>query len=650
MEVEKKNFMDTKKKDIPSEKSCRPLRKILTSGPKFPFLHEGEISVCRLNHQRTLLSKLLGSKLLRRWETHRIVLSDSQIYSTTPTGCMEFGVSYNEIQDVHSLPRWDTGQRFVIQITIPDGLLLLQANNTYLRDQWMHSLVWRVNANRYRNLFAKLRNPEELVKELKELIQLSLVTQLHDDIVFQLPLNTVSNLLLHHGYRMADAVKEALLRATEPLLEIHNPTPAICKCFQKICKNRPHRSDIFNVFVPSVQRILKHNTDFGKMPYLRSLVQDFIYAIYFKDETHEELSNFIASVHTSSASCPHPRVLPNLVAVSLAAFYTIHDEKVEMKVEKKSKLLLCFQKLLIELAKYPDWLPGLSTLLQAVPFPKKVLAEVLKIFARDSRCEVHQNILPIREGKQGWIHHFAPDGICCHDDAAVFADIFAHLMSCCGKRKKFLMGIRQCMRNSFALMAIRGDENCIEALTLLLDFDLVEDEDEKQQIITALQTTECGLRSYEELCSKKTKFREMRKQDGPTHLTLPTKSTDQDLAAVLRSGSFGNLESLNLAFTRVTGACAEYLIQLPALIHLNLWCTQFDDRGLQLLTEHVNTLQSLNLSETPVTDEGLQSLCMLPNLKFLNLNSTKLSALAYEGIKNKLQTLEDVDIRYTEAW
>ena len=51
-------------------------------------------------------------------------------------------------------------------------------------------------------------------------------------------------------------------------------------------------------------------------------------------------------------------------------------------------------------------------------------------------------------------------------------------------------------------------------------------------------------------------------------------SKDQDLAAVLRSGSFGNLESLNLAFTRVTSACAEYLIQLPALIHLNLWCTQ----------------------------------------------------------------------------
>ena len=49
---------------------------------------------------------------------------------------------------------------------------------------------------------------------------------------------------------------------------------------------------------------------------------------------------------------------------------------------------------------------------------------------------------------------------------------------------------------------------------------------------------------------------------------------DDDLARLLKSGSFGNLQSLNLAFTHVTSACAEYLVQLPALLHLNLWSTQ----------------------------------------------------------------------------
>lgn len=49
---------------------------------------------------------------------------------------------------------------------------------------------------------------------------------------------------------------------------------------------------------------------------------------------------------------------------------------------------------------------------------------------------------------------------------------------------------------------------------------------------------------------------------------------DADLARLLSSGSFGNLENLSLAFTNVTSACAEHLIKLPSLKQLNLWSTQ----------------------------------------------------------------------------
>eukprot|EP00794_Sanderia_malayensis_P018552 gene18552-20415_t len=613
---ESKLASGTKKKDT-SERLCRA---VSSTSRKFPLLHEGDIM---------------------------------------PTGYMEHSILYSDMQDIHTMPRWDGSQRFLIQIVVPHGLFLLQANNAYLRDQWLHSLTWRVHANKYRHLFSKLRQPEELVKALKDLIQFSLASPLHDDIVFQLPLNTVSNLLLHHSYQLSDAIREALLEAAGPLLEIHSPTPAICRCFQKICKNPTYKPEITSVFVPSVIRILKQNTDFGKLPHLRTFIQAYIYVLYFKDDTRDELDKFIASIHTSGTNCPHPKVLPNLVAVSLAAFYSVYDEKTDMNEEERTKLLACFQRVLKEIAKYPDWLAGLSTLLQAVPFPRKALEDVnfsmglldvIKSLAADKRCEVHQNILPIREGKQGWIHYFAPDGVCCHDDAEVFAFIMMHLMTCCGKRKKTLMCLEKSMRDAFVLMAIRGDQNCIQALVLLLDFELVENEVEKQQIITALQTTEHGRLQYEQLCSKKTKFREMRLQDGPKDLSLPIQSTDHDLAAVLNSGSFGNLENLNLAFTKVTGACAEYLVQLPALLHLNLWSTQFDDNGLHIIAEHISTLQTLNLCETPVTDEGLSSLSLMPNLRCLNLNSTKLSAFAFEGLKSKLCSLEEIDIRYTEAW
>ena len=123
-------------------------------------------------------------------------------------------------------------------------------------------------------------------------------------------------------------------------------------------------------------------------------------------------------------------------------------------------------------------------------------------------------------------------------------------------------------------------------------------------------------------------------------MTLPTRSTDNDLAALLSCGSFGNLECLSLAFTQVSGDCADALAKLPALKELNLWSTQvrylrknnrkskililisnfrfqFTDDGLQILAERLPELVSLNLCETAVTDNGLQHLSSKFPRKFL---------------------------------
>ena len=53
------------------------------SGPKFKLIHEGDIQVCRLNHTRTIVSKIMNSKYLRRWEAHHLILADSEILSST---------------------------------------------------------------------------------------------------------------------------------------------------------------------------------------------------------------------------------------------------------------------------------------------------------------------------------------------------------------------------------------------------------------------------------------------------------------------------------------------------------------------------------------------------------------------------------------
>lgn len=57
--------------------------KLVAIGPRHKLITEGDIQVCRLNHTRTIVSKIVNSKYLRRWESHKIVLDHSEIRSTT---------------------------------------------------------------------------------------------------------------------------------------------------------------------------------------------------------------------------------------------------------------------------------------------------------------------------------------------------------------------------------------------------------------------------------------------------------------------------------------------------------------------------------------------------------------------------------------
>lgn len=49
---------------------------------RYKLTHEGDIQVCRLNHTRTIVSKIMNSKYLRRWESHHIILGKNKIRSS----------------------------------------------------------------------------------------------------------------------------------------------------------------------------------------------------------------------------------------------------------------------------------------------------------------------------------------------------------------------------------------------------------------------------------------------------------------------------------------------------------------------------------------------------------------------------------------
>ena len=45
----------------------------------------------------------------------------------------------------------------------------------------------------------------------------------------------------------------------------------------------------------------------------------------------------------------------------------------------------------------------------------------LRNISIDTRCDVHQTILGIREGKEGWFDFYCPGGVACDDDGELYS-------------------------------------------------------------------------------------------------------------------------------------------------------------------------------------------------------------------------------------
>ncbi|CAL8324538.1 unnamed protein product [Gadus morhua 'NCC'] len=736
--------------------SCKRTLLNCSSGMRYKLLQEGDIQVCVVKHPRTFLSKILTSKFLRRWEPHHLTLTESSLASATPTGYMESALSYSTIEDLQLLA-WDNAPKYCVQLSFPGGTVLLQASNSYLRDQWFHSLQWKKKIYKYRKVLNNPSRWDVVLKEIRALVDMALTSPLQDESIHQAPLHIISTLLAENT-KLSSQDHENIIVAIAPLLENNHPPPDLCEFFCKHCRQRPRSMVVIEVFTPVVQRILKHNMDFGKCPRLRLFTQEYILALNELNAGMEVVKKFVHSMHGPTGQCPHPRVLPNLVAVCLAAIYSCYEEFInsrdnspslkeirngcqqqndrkppmplrllrpdpaspapsvvnssEILVElersnnsanarqkaagrgggaggrggggdsvpslidcllvspalstlsiqlpaQADRVLGCFALILKMLSDYDDWRPALASLLQPIPFPKEALAHakftkelkyVIQRFAEDPRQEVHSCLLSVRSGKDGWFQLYSPGGVACDDDGELFASMVHILMGSCYKTKKFLLSLAENKLGPCMLLALRGNQTMVEILCLMLEYNIMENKDTQLQIISTLESTQTGLRMYEQLCDRQRELKELQRKGGPTRLTLPSKSTDADLARLLSSGSFGNLENLSLAFTNVTSACAEQLIKLPSLKQLNLWSTQFGDSGLRLLSEHLACLQVLNLCETPVTDAGLLALSSMKSLCSLNMNSTKLTVDTYEDLKAKLPNLKEVDVRYTEAW
>uniref|UniRef100_A0A8C2PZP5 C-Maf inducing protein n=1 Tax=Cyprinus carpio TaxID=7962 RepID=A0A8C2PZP5_CYPCA len=651
--------------------------------------------------------------------------------SDEPTGYMEAPLSYSTIEDLQLLS-WDNAPKYCVQLSFPGGTVLLQAANSYLRDQWFHSIQWKKKIYKYRKVLNNPSRWDVVLKEIRALVDMALTSPLQDESIHQAPLHIISTLLAENTNLSAQD-HENIIVAIAPLLENNHPPPDLCEFFCKHCRERPRSMVVIEVFTPVVQRILKHNMDFGKCPRLRLFTQEYILALNELNAGMEVVKKFIHSVlnlwkvvngmsslfhffvsRDNSPSLkeirngcqqqserkppmplrllrPEPPTPPQTTTLSPPPALPlspppsiVNSSEILVELERNNnttntlrkapaegdsepnlidcllvspalnalsiqlpahadRVLGCFALILKMLSDYDDWRPALASLLQPIPFPKesvfcfvfcnRELKYVIQRFAEDPRQEVHSCLLSVRSGKDGWFQLYSPGGVACDDDGELFASMVHILMGSCYKTKKFLLSLAENKLGPCMLLALRGNQTMVEILCLMLEYNIIENKDTQLQIISTLESTQVGLRMYEQLCDRQRELKELQRKGGPTRLTLPSKSTDADLARLLSSGSFGNLENLSLAFTNVTSACAEQLIKLPSLKQLNLWSTQFGDAGLRLLSEHLACLQVLNLCETPVTDAGLLSLSSMKSLCSLNMNSTKLTADTYEDLK-----------------
>ncbi|XP_035769354.1 C-Maf-inducing protein [Neolamprologus brichardi] len=717
----------------------RSLHHCSSSGMRYKLLHEGDIQVCVVKHPRTFLSKILTSKFLRRWEPHHLTLADSSLTSATPTGYMETSLPYSSIEDLQLLS-WDNAPKYCVQLSFPGGTVLLQSRGLWASAQlFIASFLLQKKIYKYRKVLNNPSRWDVALKEIRALVDMALTSPLQDESIHQAPLHIISTLLAENS-NLSPQDHENIIVAIAPLLENNHPPPDLCEFFCKHCRERPRSSVVIEVFTPVVQRILKHNMDFGKCPRLRLFTQEYILALNELNGGMEVVKKFIHSCSrdnspslkeirngcqqqndrkppmplrllrpepptpppatilplstTPSPPQPPPPAPTNPVAPTIPISSptsslplspppsVVNSSEILVELERNNNsantkrkggptrgdsepnLIDCLlvspavNTLSIQLPAQADRVLGCFALIlkmllcRALAHAKftKELKYVIQRFAEDPRQEVHSCLLSVRSGKDGWFQLYSPGGVACDDDGELFASMVHILMGSCYKTKKFLLSLAENKLGPCMLLALRGNQTMVEILCLMLEYNIIENKDTQLQIISTLESTQVGLRMYEQLCDRQRELKELQRKGGPTRLTLPSKSTDADLARLLSSGSFGNLENLSLAFTNVTSACAEQLIKLPSLKQLNLWSTQFGDAGLRLLSEHLACLQVLNLCETPVTDAGLLALSSMKSLCSLNMNSTKLTADTYEDLKAKLPNLKDVDVRYTEAW
>jgi len=148
----------------------------------------------------------------------------------------------------------------------------------------------------------------------------------------------------------------------------------------------------------------------------------------------------------------------------------------------------------------------------------------------DERCDVHQMLMGIREGKESWLEIYSPGNPACDDNGELWSQLvslslslsLSHLSSpsssnltldlsqqqlnslieCCCRRKRFFESLMKTSMSGCMSRADLDDTACQNILCDILELEMLTPEEDsiREAILESLQRTDNGRKAYQQLC------------------------------------------------------------------------------------------------------------------------------------------------------
>ncbi|CAF2033173.1 unnamed protein product [Rotaria magnacalcarata] len=341
----------------------------------------------------------------------------------------------------HYLSTEHNSNKKILQSTSNNTAINTTTDNTHCTSTNNH----HINKLKFEHILSSIDNQDVLLSEITNMTDFTMAIPTEDVQNDYFPLEITFGILQTQDNDLSQVNRKNIIEALAPILERKYTSPIICDFFSQHCHEGQRSQIVIEMFIPTVEKILKYNT--VKISQMKILIQKYLVAPYSQNDGLNLLEEFIKQLHGPTMICPLLRVLSNLISLCFSRIYYFFENR------------------------------------------KKIYKNNVRNLIEDTRCEAHRTVLSNRQNEKGWFEMFCLNGITCNDDGEMLLLILDKLISCCYRRKRFLLSINKVLP---ALMT----------LCAMLDLNALENHANELQLISTLQSTSMGLKIYTEICER----------------------------------------------------------------------------------------------------------------------------------------------------